>query len=298
MNKLQIVVVAALACVMSSCLKSPEPFDAYAQLAKDKTTIKNYLTDNNLTAIEDPNGVYIVVNQLGTGLPAQNTSTVDVDYVGKLFSDQSVIFDQGNVKGVLSSYISGWQIAMNTLPEGSKATLYIPSGWGYGNVAQGKIPASSILVFDITFKDAKRSSVQLTKFKADTTAIENYLTTKSIVNAVTDTTGVRYVITQEGSGPVATWYNKLKFKYTIKSLADDTKVLGDFTREPSTTFYNRVVDQIQGLKIGLTKMTAGSKATFYLPSEYGLGPAGVSTTDFTVPGNTNLIIDVELTEIQ
>lgn len=293
--------LAALPFLMFSCLDSSEVFDPYKQLQQDITAIDNYLTSNGIfsNVIRDPNGVRIVVTELGDGLPAQINNTVDVNYTGRLFP-AGAVFDQGNAKGGLSGYIDGWKIAFTTLPEGTKAKLYIPSGWGYGQQAQGSIPANSILEFDVEFRKVILTDAQADKFEADTTAIATYLTQKGIENVVKDTTGISYVITQEGAGQIPFWYHKVKIKYTFKLLTDDTKVVATIEREPSDTFYSRVVDYIHGMKIGLQKMRPGGKATFYVPSGFGFGTT--TQTDQTtgqtiIPANSNLIIDLELLQI-
>ena len=123
-----------------------------------------------------------------------------------------------------SNYIEGWQIALTTLPAGSKATLYIPPYWGYRDSPVGTIPANSILVFDIVFNEVVATSTELQRLGADTVAIDAYLTSKSIV-AVKDTTGLRYIFNETGSGSIPSWYDKVKITIHIKLLTDDTKTI-------------------------------------------------------------------------
>ena len=84
--------------------------------------------------------------------------------------------------------------------------------------------ANTILEFDVKFNEAKLSSTEATRLAADTVAIDNYLQSKSIT-AIKDSTGLRYVITTPGTGPMASWYDKLTLKYSIKLLTDDTKTI-------------------------------------------------------------------------
>jgi FKBP-type peptidyl-prolyl cis-trans isomerase len=291
------LVVLGFMLGLSSCLDSGDVDDPLAQLQQDLATIDSYLTSQGLTAEEDPNGIRMVITALGTGLPAVQTNRVDVDYVGRLFSTNA-IFDQGNTAGPLVNYIQGWQIALTTLPAGSKATLYIPPYWGYGNNPVGSIPANSILVFEIEFNEVVTTSTEATRLNTDTLAIDSYLTTKGIV-AVKDTTGLRYVFTETGSGPIPSWYDRVKVSYTIKLLSDDTKVIVDDVGEPSEFFYSRVIDYLHCMKIALQKMPVGTKATLYSPSGYGYGPSEQrdQANAVIVPANANIIIEMELTEI-
>ena len=291
-------VVLGISLGLSSCLDSGNGEDPVVQLLRDVETIDSYLASQGTTAVEDVRGIRMVITELGTGLPAVLTNKVDVDYVGRLFTTNA-IFDQGNTAGLVTNYIEGWQIALITLPAGSKATLYIPPYWGYGGSPVGTIPANSILVFDIEFNEVVATSVELQRLIADTVAIDNYLTTKNIV-AVKDTTGLRYVFNETGSGSIPTWYDKVRIVYTIKLLSDETKVIVDnIVGEPSDSFNSRVVDYFHGVKIALQKMPVGTKATLYVPSGYGYGPSDQTNQagQVVVPANSNIIIELELQEI-
>lgn len=296
----EIIGVLFLAGVMSSCLNSDDGTDAYTLLTQQVATIDAYLAANNISAIEDINGIRIVIDELGTGFPAKASSTVKVDYVGKLF-DGGTTFDQGTVNGVLSGYIDGWQLAFTTIPGGSKGKLYIPSIWGYGSGGAGSIPGDAILVFDFNFHELTRTSTELDRLASDTVAIDDYLDSKGIV-ATKDTSGLRYVITSASSGPQPTIYSKVKYTAVYRLLTDDTKVVGTgtYSYEPSSSTHNRVIDQqADGIKLGLTKLAVGSKATFYVPSllAYGTQGAGDGSSQLLIPANANVIIEVELKEI-
>src|ERR1700741_1103412 len=145
-----VLVVLILPFALTSCLNDSDTKSGQDILQEDVAAIDAYLADNHINAIKDPSGVRMVISVLGTGFPAQKNSKVDVDYIGKLFSDGST-FDEGNIKTDLSSLIPGWRIALLTLPAGSKATLFIPSGWAYGSNTQTGIPANSILMFNVAF---------------------------------------------------------------------------------------------------------------------------------------------------
>jgi FKBP-type peptidyl-prolyl cis-trans isomerase len=293
------IVIAAMCGLFSGCNNgADDPFDFEAQRKKEVEKVDDYLSAHSLTAVEDPTGIRMVITKLGTGQLPHLISTVDIDYKGTLFSDGST-FDEGNTRLTLTSYIYGWQFAFSKLPEGSEATLYIPSYYAYGNVAKDGIPENSTLVFDVKFKDLAQSSSYLQKLAADTTAIDQYLTTKGI--AVTQKSGIRYVITSPGGGPKPGLYDKMKLTYTFKLLTNDTQSLITLDNEPTEGFYSRPADYniegLQGMSIGLAEMQEGSKATLYVPSGLAFGPNGYQGGNLTIPPNSNLIIEVELKEI-
>ncbi len=310
MNRLKryfvLVACVGLPFIFSSCLNSKdETPDPNVQIKKEVAEIDSYLATQPqqgiVTTVKDPSGMRMVIKKLGTGLPARLTSTtIKINYIGKLFSNGTE-FDRGVAQQfVLNTLIGGWQIAFTTLPEGSIATLYIPSYLAYGASGRSSIPANSILVFDVVFTEAIITTTELNKLGSDTVAIDNYLANKlpNPIVAQKDTTGIRYVITTPGTGPTATWYDKVTAKFTYKSITDDTNILASVTQTPSEFFFSRPVDYVNGLKVGLQKLGKGGKATFYIPSGLGFGVAGAYSNNVKViPENTNLIVEVEITDI-
>ena len=296
-----VLVVLILPFGLTSCLNSDNSDNPQAILARDIEEIDNYLASHNITnVIKDPVGIRMAITQLGTGFPAHDYNTVDVDYLGKLLSDGSTFDDGPNIKTELSGLIAGWRRAFSTLPAGSRATLYIPSALGYGNEGKGSIPPNSILVFEVYFKQVVTAAADLQRLGADTVAIDNYLTSKGIA-AEKDSTGLRYVVTQPGTGAIPSWYDKVKITGDIKLLSDDSKVVHTMRFEPSAGYDSRVVDQMpNGLKQGLMRLRAGSKATFYLASGLAYGPLNMSadgTGPVIIPANSNIIIELDFTEV-
>ncbi|NOT74626.1 MAG: hypothetical protein HOP08_06835 [Cyclobacteriaceae bacterium] len=125
------------------------------QLATDIQRIDNYLTANNIVAIQDPTGLRYQIISQGTGQSPCVNSKIAVAYSGRVLLNTGVLagttFDSSTgATFTLSGLILGWQIAFPKLPNGTTAKLYVPSGLAYGSVAQGtSIPANSVLVFDV-----------------------------------------------------------------------------------------------------------------------------------------------------
>jgi FKBP-type peptidyl-prolyl cis-trans isomerase len=296
-QKITGLLLVVLSGLFFGCNNDVDPFDFQAQLVKETQQIDDFLSANGITAVKDPSGVRIVITKMGTGLPALSFATLNVDYVGKLFSD-GTIFDQGTAPLPLPKYIPGWRIAFAQLPVGSEATLYIPSYYGYADEKKEKIPAHSTLVFDVTFNKAAYSTTYFDQLKTDTTSIVNYLESKGI-EALRDTAGVYYVITNPGIGAKPGFYDKLNLSFSIKLLTNDTKTLISLDREPNEFFYSRPVDYIQGMLISLLKMQEGTKATLYIPSGLAFGVNGGYDNNNTliVPPNNNIIVEVDFTSI-
>lgn len=297
-RSISILVLLISAVIMQSCMSNnDEPFDAVAQFEKEVGAIDTYLESNSIVHVKDQSGIRMVVTKLGNALPGVAGDNVEVVYKGSLFSTGEV-FEEGTATGSMSGFIRGWQYALQTLPVGSEATIYIPSYQAYGNVKVKTIPENSTLVFDIKFNKTTHTALFKQQFKEDTVKVSTYIKDKQI-QATKDTTGVWYDILTEGSGESPTWYSKVKLTYQFKLLTADGIVVGTYDREPVENFYSRVVDYIPGMQVALQHLKKGGVANVYIPSGRGLG-ISTATNDqgvVIVPSNSNLIVNIQLKEI-
>jgi len=284
--------------LFSSCLGEPEnTFEE--QLAADVSTIDSHLSSLGLSnvAIKDISGVRFVIHSMGTGYTPRLTDAVTFDYTGKLIN--GVQFESSTLTDfTVSNLVVGFQIGLPQIPAGSTATIYIPSGYGYGAQAQTSIPANSILVFDIKLKKIKVTSTELAKLGSDTVAIDEYLTNAEVANVLRDTTGMRYVITEPGVGVAPTLYNRVKVTYTGYLITNGAKgaMFYSGTTQPNSQTDSRVVNFIRGFQFGVMKLSKGAKAVLYLPSGLAFGPQSISGA-VPVPANSNLIYEVELVDV-
>lgn len=102
-------------------------------------------------------GIYYQDAVIGSGKQVANDSTLKVYYTGWLTTGQT--FDSNVGKTVFSfalgkgAVIKGWDegiIATDPMRVGGRRRLVIPPALGYGSATSGKIPAGSVLVFDVT----------------------------------------------------------------------------------------------------------------------------------------------------
>ncbi len=121
---------------------------------KDREIILKYIADNNLDATEGPEGLFYVIERVGTGNNPNINSYVTVDYEGFLVNGQK--FDSSLDRGQPSSFtlgavIRGWQLGVPFIKSGGKGKLIIPSTLGYGpdGAGNGAIPPNSVLIFNI-----------------------------------------------------------------------------------------------------------------------------------------------------
>lgn len=106
----------------------------------DKTTIAQYVSDNNLNGQYTGSGLYYVVEITGTNNHPNMNSVITVSYKG--YYTDGTFLDQGDLfTAPLSNLIRGWQEGIPYIGEGGKIKLVIPSYLAYNN---------GVLVFDVT----------------------------------------------------------------------------------------------------------------------------------------------------
>jgi len=100
-----------------------------------------------------PNGLMYRVLKAGSGAKPQESSTVTVNYVGRLVDGTQ--FD-GTAPGTSAKFklnagvIQGWREALVQMPVGSKWEVVIPPSAAYGDRGAGRdIPPAATLVFEI-----------------------------------------------------------------------------------------------------------------------------------------------------
>lgn len=147
--KYSFLAIVAILFVSCSTIDSEQqqPIDYKEQ---NETTIKTYITENELNATRTDSGLYYVINEEGTGKQPTATSNVTVAYRGYFTNKQ--VFDQSSEAGVtfnLQQVIEGWKEGIPHFKEGGSGILLVPSHLGYGSFNYYSIPGGSVLIFDI-----------------------------------------------------------------------------------------------------------------------------------------------------
>lgn len=98
-------------------------------------------------------GLQYQVIQEGNGKTPKATSTVKVNYEGRLLD--GTVFDSSIARNhpadfKLNQVIAGWSEGVKTMKEGGKSRFFIPANLAYGDVGAGDaIGPNSTLIFDI-----------------------------------------------------------------------------------------------------------------------------------------------------
>jgi peptidylprolyl isomerase len=287
------IFVGLLTLLASSCLMD-DTITPYEQLIKDVNKIDQYLADNGITGvIKDASGLRIKINTLGTaGLPPNLGNELEIDYTGKLLSSGVVFADGLTTFLPLGNYINGWKLALPMLPEGTVATLYIPSVLGYGKSGSGAIPPNANLIFDVELVSVDETPEQIAKLTADKDAIDSELAEFHIAHETHDS-GLRYVLTPSPDpGTMPTLFSSVKVSYKAMLLSDSSVYVN---REllPSSNFSSRVANYPPAVMIGLQLMKEGDKATFFAPSVLAFG----TQSNIGLPANSNMVFEIELIDV-
>ncbi len=121
-----------------------------SQEEKDREIIEDFIANEGWSAEELPSGLFVVIDNQGTGEFPTADSTVKVFYKGYLPNKK--IFDQAlnsPAEFKIAHTIIGWQEGIPKFKEGGEGHLLIPSHLGYGKFGTGSIPGNSVLIFDV-----------------------------------------------------------------------------------------------------------------------------------------------------
>jgi FKBP-type peptidyl-prolyl cis-trans isomerase FkpA len=118
---------------------------------RNRQEIVDYLNDNNLDAIEDPSGLFYIIEEEGSGGSPSFTANVEVRYKG--YYTDGTIFDQTTGDNTrefnLQEVITGWRIGIPKMKKGGKAMFFVPSNLGYGFFGSGGVPPNAVLIFEV-----------------------------------------------------------------------------------------------------------------------------------------------------
>lgn len=151
MKRIALIPVLAGLLALTACNKVDTDVCAPVSVtapAAEVSAVREFLASKNITAQEDSRGFFYTIRQAGGSAKPSVCSNVQVTYSGTLTNGDK--FDGASqISFNLSRLITGWQAGIPLIGAGGSITLYLPPSLAYGAKAQDKIPANSILIFDI-----------------------------------------------------------------------------------------------------------------------------------------------------
>ena len=119
---------------------------------------KAFLEKNKTAAgvVTTASGLQYVIETEGKGKKPGEKDTVKVHYKGTLTDGKQ--FDSSYDRGQpaefpVNAVIKGWSEALQLMPVGTKAKLFVPPDLAYGPTPRPGIPANSVLVFEVELLD-------------------------------------------------------------------------------------------------------------------------------------------------
>jgi peptidylprolyl isomerase len=214
---------------------------------------------------------------VGTGNDVALGATLTTTYSVWLYSataadNKGNKIDTGNLTFVqgAATVISGLEQGVAGMKSGGKRVLQIPASLAFGTTGNGStIPANAGLVFE----------VELT----------------SVVYPATGPTTLIKTDTVVGTGTEAAAGKNVTVAYTgwlYNAAAADKK--GTQFDAGTFSFVMGSGKVIAGFDLGVTGMKVGGKRTVVIPYTLGYG----STANGTIPANSGLVFDIQLTNVQ
>jgi FKBP-type peptidyl-prolyl cis-trans isomerase len=291
-----------------------------AAYAGDTLTIENYLLSKNITADKTKEGIFYTIETEGKGVLPKHGEYVKMKYAGKLLDgkifdaspkDEPFIFQLG-----YRQVIQGWDIVIPKLKIGTKATLYVPADFAYGNSGIGDvIPPNTPLIFEIELQnvlttqdydthmrqleDRERVAFQKKQeeqFVKDKKLIQEYAVAHKWKTNRTDK-GLSYLITKQGKGNNAKEGNRLTIQY--EGFLLDDKVFDSSKGKQAFSFIIGEGKAIEGLELGLKYFNKGSEGYLMIPSKLGYGATPIEdSTKTIIPPHSVLVFKVQVVDIQ
>jgi len=237
-------------------------------------TPEEYIEQNNLDARELDNGVFIVVEDAGNEVRADDADMIVGSYIGRL-TDETVFINVDELRGVVGSLIPGWRIGIKEIGEGGACTLIIPPDMAFGSTGANGVPPNSTVVY----------SIQLDTISKPRT-IEEYILENGLeVEELEE--GVLIDVEAEGNEDRPMASSLVTVNYT-------GRLTNGFVFDAQFNIEFRLSDLIEGWQIGLKELGVGGKCTLIIPSEVAYGSSGQGV----IPPDSDLVFDLELLKIQ
>lgn len=130
------------------------------QLTRDLVTIDAFLVAKNINALKDAPNLRYVITTAGasTALAPFATDSVVVTYTAKSLPTEAVVEPEVS-KGLklnARSTLPAWKIVLPLFREGTKATIYVPSGLGYGAYGNSSVAPYTNLIYEVEVKKVIR----------------------------------------------------------------------------------------------------------------------------------------------
>lgn len=277
--------------------------------------ISDYISKNLPNATVTQDGLYYMIEHVGTSQSPETGDYVKVSYVGHLLNgnkfdaspeDEPLVFQLGR-----RQVIQGWEKGLLHFSKGASGKLVIPSHLAYGKRGVGNtIPPDADLLFNIELLDImdqegyddymrKQEDIARAKFEkekrnqheTDKVLIANYVR-KNKYKATRLPSGLSYSLKKKGKGDLASEGDQISVSYTGE-LLDGTVFDSNEGKAPfEFTLGNKKT--IPGWEEGLLHFKKGSEGFLFIPSQLAYGPRTIRDEKVNIPGNSVLVFKIKV----
>jgi len=176
--------------------------------------------------------------------------------------------------------LPGWEEGLALMKAGGKAKMVLPPDLAFGEEGYGAIPPNSQVVLDVELLSVDEPPQPSEVAESDLTTTES---------------GLKYYDLTEGDGGEAAANSTVTTHYTVWVAGDDANsyILSSAGNQPVTFVVGRGDTVFPGWDEGVTGMKVGGKRLLVIPPELALGDQASAT----IPANSTLIMEIELTDI-
>ncbi len=271
MKKLQLYYALPLLLILFAIV-SCDTESAYEQrVEEDDNRIKGFLAENGLDAERHSSGVYYkALNEESGGENIRAGDVVSIYYhmttLDSVYEEMTtdslnpIKLHQYNSSMVPTGLIDG----LSMMSTGDKYRFYIPSYLAYDHYANNSyFNAHAIFIMDIEVVEVEETDDLL---DGEMEAINNYIEEHNLDSIESFSSGLQYMVLEEGDGDQPSENNQVKLNYTLRYL-DGTEV------DEHDEVVSQVNDKymVKGLLEGIKKMHEGETAMFIMPSEIAFG---------------------------
>ncbi|WP_316791198.1 FKBP-type peptidyl-prolyl cis-trans isomerase [Pedobacter frigoris] len=289
-------VLLGMIVVLSSCKKEYESIESI-----DQAKIQEYISKNNIAAVEDPakSGFYYQIVTPGTGDQFANTDSILYTVTVKSLLNGTVYYESpvysnigtyvGYTNALLGLNATGIRTAIQALKPGGKARVILPSYLAFGKNGNTTIGVPSNEIIDVVISTYPEKKQRL----LDDRLIREYLIAKGLTATKDPVTGVYYIVVTQGTGTeIIDMTTKINANYTGRYMLNGS--VFDSSTDGSYSFV--LTQLISGWDV-LTKFKKGAKVRLFIPSSEGYGTAGSvnpNTGQIMISPNAILDFDIEI----
>ncbi|MEQ9441015.1 MAG: FKBP-type peptidyl-prolyl cis-trans isomerase [Cyclobacteriaceae bacterium] len=265
----------ALVAAFLGCADDSDNANEQAEqlLLEQQQTIEQYIADNGITATRDGDIYYQTITANTSGEVPQSGDIIKIYYqiaeleggvIDEVLASSSkppvtYVFQTGNL------ILPAMDFSIAKMRVGEEYEFYLPTSYAYvGYTLEGVVPENAIIrtriqLVDIVTEAEVRAEEDL--------QIKDYLSENMLTEADSLTSGVYYVLTEEGEaeGPTPADGSTVQVRYT-GTLLDGTEFDSNVDADNPLSFVIGAEQVIDGFDIGVSQMQLGEKGIIIIPS--------------------------------